>query len=429
MTTATLPSDGIYSTIAPWPGQDDGDRGRKQRGLAIAAKVPIKRVSRGYLVPSQSSKANYLVSVDGDGNFCSCRDFESRQLDCKHIYAVLFKLAREAAGEDAAPDIEAVQDTKPERPVRDWSAYNAAKKAQTPTFHRMLAHLCSGIPRPEKRGRGKPPMHLSDMAFAVVDKVYRKISSRVFDGDLADSLEEGWIERKPAFNTVSTYMSSPALTPVLHDLISTTSLPLVGAESHFAIDSTGFSPSQTVNWRRKNHEGVADNKGWVKGHFVCGVKTKIVTAVEVSDWRSHDNNYFKPLLRETAENHEVQYISADKAYLDRQNFSVAWDELGAIALIPFKTSTVPPPDDGSVWTSMWRFFTHEREQFLELYHQRSNVETGVYMVKNNHQETILSKSPVGQENEVLCKFICHNLCVLVKAMHTMGIPEPFADGL
>ena len=26
-----------HSTTAPWPGQDDGDTGRQQRGLAIAA--------------------------------------------------------------------------------------------------------------------------------------------------------------------------------------------------------------------------------------------------------------------------------------------------------------------------------------------------------------------------------------------------------
>ena len=33
---------------------DDGEEGRKQRGLAIAALVPIKRNRLGYQIPSQS---------------------------------------------------------------------------------------------------------------------------------------------------------------------------------------------------------------------------------------------------------------------------------------------------------------------------------------------------------------------------------------
>ena len=423
------PQSTIYSTVAPWPGQDDGDAGRQQRGLAIAALTPLKRISLGYSVPSQSrSRTNYVVSVDEGAHFCSCPDFEDRQKDCKHVYAVLLMLAREAAGADGEALDKGLLDARVDKPrrVRDWSAYNAAKTAQTPTFHRMLAHLCSGIPKPEKRGRGKPPMALADMTFAVVDKVYRRLPSRVFDGDLQDSLREGWIGKKPHFNTVCDYMSSPALTPVLHDLIAITSLPLVGVEKHFAIDSTGFSPSQTVNWHRRKHERVPDTKGWIKGHFVCGVETKIVTAAEVSDRRSHDTKFFEPLLRETDQNFEVKYISADKAYLWSQNLDVAW-ELGAVPLIPFKTNTVPPPDDGSVWTKMWHFFTYQQDEFLRLYHQRSNVENGVSMVKNNQSPILLSKSPVGQKNELLCKFIAHNLCVLVKAMYVMGIPEPFAD--
>ena len=120
-------------------------------------------------------------------------------------------------------------------------------------------------------------------------------------------------------------------------------------------------------------------------------------------------------------------MSADKAYLDRQNFQMAWDEFGAMLLTPFKTNTVPSPNDGLVWTRMWHYFTYHREEFLRLYHQRSNVESAVSMVKNNQGKTLLSKKPVSQRNEVLCKFVCHNLCALVKAMYVMGISEPFGD--
>ena len=55
---------------------DDGDAGRQQRGMAIAAVVPIQKNRLGYQVPSQSGNGSYVVSVD-DEPFCTCPDFEA----------------------------------------------------------------------------------------------------------------------------------------------------------------------------------------------------------------------------------------------------------------------------------------------------------------------------------------------------------------
>ena len=66
---------------------DDGDVGRQQRGLAIAALARIEKNRIGYKVPSQSGSGAYVVNLDGEP-FCTCPDFEKRQQPCKHIYAV-----------------------------------------------------------------------------------------------------------------------------------------------------------------------------------------------------------------------------------------------------------------------------------------------------------------------------------------------------
>ena len=55
---------------------DDGEAGRQQRGMAIAAVVPIQKNRLGYQVPSQSGNGSYVVSVD-DEPFCTCPDFEA----------------------------------------------------------------------------------------------------------------------------------------------------------------------------------------------------------------------------------------------------------------------------------------------------------------------------------------------------------------
>ena len=56
----------IYSTVAPrWSGQDDRESVRQRRSLAMADLAPFKRFSLGFLVPSQSGKGGYVVSVGG----------------------------------------------------------------------------------------------------------------------------------------------------------------------------------------------------------------------------------------------------------------------------------------------------------------------------------------------------------------------------
>lgn len=60
---------------------------------------------------------------------------------------------------------------------------------------------------------------------------------------------------------------------------------------------------------------------------------------------------------------------------------------------------------------------------LEHYHKRSNIETAYSMIKGKFGSYLRSRSDTGQVNEALCKILCHNICVLIRAMHELGI-EP-----
>jgi hypothetical protein len=66
---------------------------RQERGLAIANTAKITKRDRGtWIVPSQSDKGRYAVTISKDGKFCTCPDFELRQQPCKHVYAVQYVL-------------------------------------------------------------------------------------------------------------------------------------------------------------------------------------------------------------------------------------------------------------------------------------------------------------------------------------------------
>src|SRR5918994_2300002 len=202
----------------------------------------------------------------------------------------------------------------------NWTAYNAAQSEEKTRFVALLADLCNTVPQPKQEGRGRPRLPLSDMLFASVYKVYCGFSSRRFTSDLRDAYTNGLIDSKPHFNSVSNYLSSPELTDILRELITASSLPLKAIETDFAVDSSGFSTSRFIRWFNKKHGREIDNREWVKVHLMCGVNTKVVTAVDISGWAAHDTNYFVPLVERTAGNFQLGDVLADKAYLSRKNF-------------------------------------------------------------------------------------------------------------
>lgn len=388
---------------------------RELRGLEIAALSKIKKDSVGWLVPSRSCKDQYQVRLDTKVPQCTCPDHEVRQVKCKHIFAVEYAIQRETVSDGKATVIKTTETVKVARVTysQDWTAYNAAQCEEKRRFMELLADLCAGVPQPEQ-AMGRPKMLMSDMVFASAFKVYSLFSSRRVTSDLHEAHKKGFVTRPAHFNTVSKYMSLPDMTPVLMDLVTAAGLPLSKVETQFAVDSSDLSTSRFVRWFNKKYGREVDNREWVKCHLMCGVQTNVVTSVEISGWTAHDTNFFAPLLERTAKYFNVEEVSADKAYLSHKNMELAM-LAGATPCIPFKSNTLMPTDD-STWARMYHYFMFRREEFMTHYHRRSNVETTFSMIKGKFGDSVLSKNEIGQVNNVLCKVLCHNICVLIQAI-------------
>ena len=74
---------------------------------------------------------------------------------------------------------------------------------------------------------------------------------------------------------------------------------------------------------------------------------------------------------------------------------------------------------------MWHFYNFNREVFLQHYHKRSDAETVFSMIKMKFGGSVRSKSPVAQVNEVLCKVLCHNICVLIQSIYELALEPTF----
>src|ERR1017187_6115250 len=127
------------------------------------------------------------------------------------------------------------------------------------------------------------------------------------------------------FNSVLRYLRDPEMTLVLRALVELSALPLKGVEDDFAVDSTGFSTCRFVRWYDHKWGKEQVKREWVKLHAMTGVRTNIVTAVEMTDWRGADSPRFAPLLATTAANFSVRDVTADKAYSSRANLQAVAD--------------------------------------------------------------------------------------------------------
>jgi transposase len=163
---------------------------------------------------------------------------------------------------------------------------------------------------------------------------------------------------------------------------------------------------------------------------MCGVQTRIVTAVKVTDAHDNDSPELPALLAATQDRFDVHQVTADKAYSSYQNLQTI-EAAGALPLIPFREGSVMvskshrvrnPP---AIWRKMLGYFLFQREDFCRKYNMRSNVETTFSSVKRKFGVAVRAKTFTAQTNEILCKILCHNLCVLILATYELGINAEF----
>jgi transposase len=295
----------------------------------------------------------------------------------------------------------------------------------------LLRSLCSGIESPPQR-RGRPRIPLSEAAFAAVMKVYGGASGRRSTTDMREYEAKGLLGRPVHYNSISNALESEALTPILKALIEQSAAPLRSVESEFAIDSSGFSSSIYARYFHEKYGGKnrrpMEKRQWVKLHAMVGVKTNIVTAVEVTNLHRGDCPELPDLVDATASRFRMERVSADKAYGSKLNVEHI-ENHGATPFIPFKaTIRGDTKPYSAAWDRMFHYFSYRSEEFTRHYHKRSNVETAFAMIKAKFGGYVRSKTFRAQVNEVLCKVLAHNLCCLVGAMFELGIEPAFLDG-
>jgi transposase len=403
---------------------------REAKAREIADRFRIVGNGERWLVPSQTGPGKYIVRKPTEERAdCTCPDFETRREPCKHVLAVRYVIEQEMNPDGTTTVTETFEVTKRTTYPQDWPAYNKAQTTEQDYFQVLLKDLCSTVREPIQT-MGRPRLPLADVIFASAYKIYSTFSGRRFMSDLREARKRGMIETTPNYNSIYRYLGNPSLTPIIKDLITQASLPLKAVETDFAADSSGFSTCRFERWFNHKYGKESFKREWVKVHIMCGVKTNVVTAVEIAGMHAADAPLLPPLLATTAESFTMREVSGDKGYLSAKN-ATAIRAVGARPYIAFKSNSTERGEtkNSKAWTEMFHYFIWRRDEFLTSYHKRSNVETTFSMIKRKFGDSLRSKTDTAMVNEALCKLLCHNIVVLIHEMHELGIEPVFRERL
>jgi len=308
---------------------------------------------------------------------------------------------------------------------QDWPAYNKTQTSEFAMFQDILIELLDSLIETKSPYRqGRPFNDFKEMIFCCVMRSYYGKSSRRSVSFLDYAIAKGYIDKKPHFNTVLNYYKDISIIPILKYLIEKSGSPLKELELDFAVDSSGFSTSLFGRWLDVRTQAPGFKRIFKKAHVTSGVLSNIITAIEITPGFYADSPQFKNLIKITSKTFKVREISADKAYSSRKNLQ-AVAELGAVPYIPFKENATGKSRGTMTWGMMKRFYDDHREYFMDHYHKRSNAETVFSMMKRKFGHHLYSKSEVGQVNEILCKALAHNICVLIQEYNEIDIKLDF----
>jgi transposase len=403
---------------------DEEKRRANAREIASRPEEIESLGEEDWSVPSQTGFGRYRVVLAEGRWVCGCRDFEKRELPCKHILAIL---------ELNHPTAESCPTFRRQYPQH--VAYTRGQTGEMRLFDSLLLDLVSVVPelsRSSEKG-GRPAIPLSESFYCTILKVYSGLSGRRAYGVYENVHDRELLSHVPNYMVASRALNRPEAALILYRLLSLSAAPLAGLEDGGVIapDSTGVQTTSFGGWREDKH-GEKRRRNWLKVHAMVGTKTHVIVRAVVSDRNSGDAPEFEPLLRGTVEaGFRPSAIVADKGYLSAQNYALA-SSFGIEPFIPFKAGTVSnevnrirgvrKPES---WVKAYHLFQANRAEFDRNYHRRSNVESVFSALKRKFGENIRSRSPTAQVNEILCKLIAYNLTVVVHEMFEHGIAPSF----
>jgi len=228
----------------------------------------------------------------------------------------------------------------------------------------------------------------------------------------------------PCFKTLCNYREDNSLQEVLDLLIEESSKPLAKIEHDFATDSTGIRTKLFSTWYSLRINKKIKKRDHIIDHISIGVKSKIVTALNVEIKKGKDNIIFREHIDKTAKNFQIDEWSGDGMYWAKINCTKV-SEVGGKPYFNCKKSWNGKQSGVPSWKEMNSESRNNPKEYDKHYHKRSNVETANQMKKMLHGDKVYSEFRSARINEETLRWINHNINVLNRAKYEWKIKPKF----
>jgi len=228
----------------------------------------------------------------------------------------------------------------------------------------------------------------------------------------------------PCFKTLCNYREANSLQEVLNDLIEESSKPLAQIEKDFATDATGIRTKLFSTWYSLRINKRIKRRDHLTAHISVGVKSKIVTALNVEAKNGKDNIIFREHVDKTAKNFNVSEWSGDGMYWAKDNCKKVF-EVGGKPYFKCKKSWNGKQGGCPPWGEMNQESKDNPKEYGKHYHKRSNVETTNQSKKMLHGDKVYSQLKSARINEETLRWLNHNINVLNRAKYEWDIIPKF----
>jgi len=308
---------------------------------------------------------------------------------------------------------------KKKRYLRDEALYNKVQETEFLNFFEFVRYLTNYVCKGKKMKRM--------IQCLLIWRKFPNLSTRRARGFLLLLKKFGIITFDiPCFKTLSNYNENNSLQIILEKLIEESSKPLSIIEHDFATDSTGIKTKLFSSWYSLRCKKEIKKRDHLTIHITTGIKSNIVTALNVELKSGKDNEIFRKHIDKTADNFSVDEFSGDGRYWCKAN---CWKvfEIGAKPYFKVWKNWSGKSRGCMPWKLMNLEFKNNPEEYGKHYHKRSNVESTNHSKKVLHGNSVYSRLPSARINEETLRWINHNINVLNRAKHEWNIIPKFMD--
>ncbi len=310
-----------------------------------------------------------------------------------------------------------------------WPEYDLAKTNEVIFVKRCLQELLTiylsetNIPKLGRKGYS-----IKDKIFCMCIKVYYQCDLRKSTSVLKELKALNFIEKVPCYKSIDNFFNDKELNKILDDLILISSLPIASIEETGAIDATGLSMSRFDRWVEHKHgTGIKDKKKhFRKLHAIVGSKSNIFISAELTDQYVSDVAMFEPVIGDKMKYFKMNNFVADKAYSSRKVLSFL-NSIGLNPYIPFRRGSTGVEKGNPIWSKMFDKFFNNHQEYMKIYHSRSNIESSFHMLKQRFGDNLMTKRFIANTNEIKAKILCHNICCLLTESIESSISIDFFD--